>query len=680
MFTRLKHLSITRQIILSALVVLGVVFTALTIAVSMLSQQSAQAAAEKTLIEDADLMRDMLDSYFENIRVRSVRQGNFFENWLGGAIKIDPEVMKTGELELPILKSGENILNSNQTILKKFKDLTGDEAAIILIKDGKVYRAATLLKKNDVYRDGSIIPDKDPVSQAITKGQDYTGLVVRNGKYYFSNVKVIKDNAGKPFAALSVRISLEDELQQIRALFGNKKIGETGYAFIINPSLEEKDIGEFVLHPKFQGKTIAEAITDLPTKQALQNILASKKGITHYPLADSTGQLREKIVSISTSEKWHWTIVLGTWHDEFMKDSIKLRNTMFMIDLISALIVCASIFMIVHNRLKPLSSVVDAVSDIGAGNLKITVENANAQSQNEVFRLGAALNQTVENVRTLVYEANQSANKIVHSADDLQSTALKVLDSSSHQASAAAKMAAAVEQMTGSISQVANSADHAVAISAEARSTTQEGRAVVQHSVHDMEYIAGEIQDSADLVLSLGERSRQVSSIVEMIREVADQTNLLALNAAIEAARAGEQGRGFAVVADEVRKLAERTALSTQEITSTIQAIVQETHLAAERMQEVRERVSNGVESAQQAGVKLALIDEKTSGVVQVVEAIAGCMQEQSDSSQSIANSVSEIVQMAEDNASAAEVNKNSAGVLQQVSAELQTALGRFKI
>ena len=207
---------------------------------------------------------------------------------------------------------------------------------------------------------------------------------------------------------------------------------------------------------------------------------------------------------------------------------------------------------------------------------------------------------------------------------------------------------------------------------------TTRGRDVVSRAMNELERVAVDINESAVLIESLGERSKQISSVVGVIREIADQTNLLALNAAIEAARAGEQGRGFAVVADEVRKLAERTSVSTQEIATTVTAILEETGRAVQRMQSVSANMSGSVEMARQAGDSLQVIDERAQETVDVVHGIADSTREQSTASQEIARLVENIAQAAEGSNSRAVHNSERAQNLQGLAADLHGQLARF--
>jgi len=229
-----------------------------------------------------------------------------------------------------------------------------------------------------------------------------------------------------------------------------------------------------------------------------------------------------------------------------------------------------------------------------------------------------------------------------------------------------------------SITHVADNANQAAQISEEAKQVTTTGRDVVYRAMNELERVATDITESAVLIESLGERSKQISSVVGVIREIADQTNLLALNAAIEAARAGEQGRGFAVVADEVRKLAERTSVSTQEIATTVSAILDETGRAVSRMQDLSTNMSGSVGMARQAGDSLETIDQRAQQTVEVVHGIADSTREQSAASQEIARLVENIAQAAEGSNSRAVRNSERAHELQRLAAELRTQLARF--
>jgi methyl-accepting chemotaxis protein len=240
-------------------------------------------------------------------------------------------------------------------------------------------------------------------------------------------------------------------------------------------------------------------------------------------------------------------------------------------------------------------------------------------------------------------------------------------------------MAASVEEMAVSIDQVRDNAAEAHGISIEAGNISDAGAQVIHNAANEMRKISDAVQASSQIVEDLGKQSDQISSIVNTIKEIADQTNLLALNAAIEAARAGEQGRGFAVVADEVRKLAERTGLSTTEITDMVGRIQNGTKSAVSSMQAGVSQVGNGVELANQAGESINRIREGAERVTHVVNSISDSIREQSQAGNQIAQQLETIAQMSEESAAAVADTAKAARHLHSLSASLHTTVGQFR-
>jgi methyl-accepting chemotaxis protein len=241
-------------------------------------------------------------------------------------------------------------------------------------------------------------------------------------------------------------------------------------------------------------------------------------------------------------------------------------------------------------------------------------------------------------------------------------------------------MAAAVEEMTVSIDQVSEHAREAQSISQSSSELSTRGSDVILKVVEDMRGIAETVHESSAIIEGLGKQSDQIYSIVQAIKEIADQTNLLALNAAIEAARAGEQGRGFAVVADEVRKLAERTTRSTEEIAAMIQKIQGGTKQAVASMEVGVERVNQGVSLAGQAGDAIRQIQSGAQRVGVAVTDISAALKEQSIASSEIARHVEQVAQMSDENHTATQDNAQSALHLEELAMSLQGAVERFKV
>jgi len=284
------------------------------------------------------------------------------------------------------------------------------------------------------------------------------------------------------------------------------------------------------------------------------------------------------------------------------------------------------------------------------------------------------------NLRDTIAHSRQAAEQVAAAADNLASNSEQVSRSSSQQSEATASMAASVEQITVSISHVSASAANARQLAEETGKLSTQGEALVQTTVGGINKISDSVTRSNQVIGALGEQSNQIFSIVNVIKEIADQTNLLALNAAIEAARAGEQGRGFAVVADEVRKLAERTTSSTQEIATMIDAIQHGTRSAVLGMEEGRKQVAEGVEMAAKTGESMQHIQLGTQQVLDAVEDISSALSEQTSASTQIAKDVETIAQMTEENSAAVNAVSRSANLLQQLATSLKRSVDHFHV
>ncbi|MBU0593383.1 MAG: methyl-accepting chemotaxis protein [Gammaproteobacteria bacterium] len=301
-------------------------------------------------------------------------------------------------------------------------------------------------------------------------------------------------------------------------------------------------------------------------------------------------------------------------------------------------------------------------------------------SQDEVGQTAKSFNQLVEAVRETLRSVSENVSQVSDSVGGLASSSSQVATSSAQQSEAASAMAASVEQMTVSINHVSDSAKDALSISRQSGTLSAQGGEVIHRTVDEMNQIAGTVRQASAAIDNLGQKSDQITSVVQVIKEVADQTNLLALNAAIEAARAGEQGRGFAVVADEVRKLAERTTKATEEIAAMVNSMQESARSAVSTMDDAVERVGSGAALAQQAGDAINQIKSGADQVVNVVNDISAALAEQSVASNDIAGHVERVAQMTEENSAAAGETASSAEHLHHLSVEMRSAVSRFKI
>jgi methyl-accepting chemotaxis protein len=300
-------------------------------------------------------------------------------------------------------------------------------------------------------------------------------------------------------------------------------------------------------------------------------------------------------------------------------------------------------------------------------------KNNYANYQKQINNVGESLENVVRKVTDAVAATASASSQISASSEEMAA-------GSQEQSAQTGEVATAVEQMTSTILETSKNADNAAQNAKNAGKLAKEGGRVVDETVNGMVRIADVVKKSAETVQALGKNSDQIGEIVQVIDDIADQTNLLALNAAIEAARAGEQGRGFAVVADEVRKLAERTTKATKEIAGMIKQIQKDTGDAVVSMQQGTIEVENGKQLADKAGESLKEIIKGADEVVDIITQVATASQEQSAAAEQISQNIESINNVTHQSAAGAQQIARAAEDLNRLTNDLQNAISHFKI
>ncbi len=344
------------------------------------------------------------------------------------------------------------------------------------------------------------------------------------------------------------------------------------------------------------------------------------------------------------------------------------------------IIACGGIVLMLRYLLTtPLNRLVERFRDIaeGEGDLTMRVDESRGD---EIGELGKWFNMFVIRVHDLIVSFAGAAHEVAGASTEIAASAEQMSCGMKEQNDQITQVSAAVEQMSASIVGVADNSAEAVKSAVESGETANHGGEIVTETIERMKSISQAVNSSSASVTELGKRGDQIGEIIGVINDIADQTNLLALNAAIEAARAGEHGRGFAVVADEVRKLAERTTQATEEVSCSIREIQTETSRAVEMMQSGTKEVDDGVQRASAAGESLQRIVSSAVDVRNKIESIAATAEEQS----SVATEISQSIQrVSATSAQVAEGTAQSALAGEQLSMkaeQLMNLIGKFKI
>ena len=291
-----------------------------------------------------------------------------------------------------------------------------------------------------------------------------------------------------------------------------------------------------------------------------------------------------------------------------------------------------------------------------------------------------SINFTIEQLRSLVSTINDTAVKVSGSAQETQSTAMQLAEASEHQAQEISGASAAITEMAASIDQVSANAAESALVAERSVTIANKGSQVVHNTTRGMDTIREQIQETAKRIKRLGESSQEIGDIVSLITDIADQTNILALNAAIQASMAGDAGRGFAVVADEVQRLAERSSAATKQIEAIVRTIQTDTNEAVTSMEHTTAEVVRGTRLAQDAGVALEEIENVSRNLADLIQNISNAARQQAASAGHISNTMNIIQEITSQTSSGTIATAKSIGNLAGLAVEMRKTVAGFKL
>jgi methyl-accepting chemotaxis protein len=484
-------------------------------------------------------------------------------------------------------------------------------------------------------------------------------------------------------------------IQQARDAFNRVRIWAQKYQLAVKPEEQDAIAGEWVTDIESTREHLENCQANFKDKVALNNLSNAVSALDDYlaqvqifrqvnrdqrtvqrdqqkPAADAVmaqaREVRDGVYSFIDSVQ------------QETNEQVAFANTLSIAVLIVATLVgiVAAVF-IVRAVVLPVRALTNRLQDIAEGEGDLT-QRVDQDRRDEFGELGKWFNTFIKKIHDIVADVKRSATDVASASTEIAATSEEIAAGMEQQSAQVVQVSSAVEEMSSSITEVASRSSEAANHSKEAGADATRGGDVVNRTVAEIQSIAEQVEQSAQSVGALGEKSQQIGEIIEVINDIADQTNLLALNAAIEAARAGEHGRGFAVVADEVRKLAERTQQATEEVSTSITEIQDETKVAVERMESSRGQVQTGVELAQEAGTALERIVTGADQVASGVTNIAASCEEQSAAAEQVSQNVDQISSVVKQSSEGASQAAAAAAQLSGNAETLQRLVGQFKL
>jgi len=461
-------------------------------------------------------------------------------------------------------------------------------------------------------------------------------------------------------------------LDDVIKLVGEIKTGKSGYAYVMQQD------GVLAIHPnkdlamKFNGITDPSVPAEL--KAIAEKMAKGEQGIGQYSFKGEA-----KYIAYAPIPGTTWSLAVNVPKHEVLAKLNSLMWTSIGITLAVLCLALAISFVIAGSITKPLVAMKNMLQDIAQGEGDLT-RRLDASSKDELGEASRYFNLFVDKLHGLISQVAATTSRVAAESVQLRSNSEQIATGAEEVAAQASTVATASEEMSATSGDIAQNCSMAAEGSQRASSAAMSGAQVVNETINVMHSIAARVKSTAQSVENLGSRSEQIGAIVGTIEDIADQTNLLALNAAIEAARAGEQGRGFAVVADEVRALAERTTRATKEISEMIKTIQTETLSAVKAMEAGVGEVAIGSEKATDSGRALERILEQINDVTMQINQVATAAEEQTATTSEISTNIHQITDVVAHTSQGAHESAASANQLSRLAEELRSVVGQFKL
>jgi len=318
----------------------------------------------------------------------------------------------------------------------------------------------------------------------------------------------------------------------------------------------------------------------------------------------------------------------------------------------------------------------DELADLAEGDLTVHA----SVTENFTGAIADSINFAIDQMRGLVSNINRVSVRVARAAEETQGTARSLAIASDNQAREITAASTAINEMAVSIDHVSSNAAESAAVAERAVTIANKGAEVVQATIAGMDTIRGQIQETSKRIKRLGESSQEIGDIVSLINDIADQTNILSLNAAIQASMAGDAGRGFAVVADEVQRLAERSSAATKQIAALVKTIQTDTNEAVISMEQTTTEVVSGAKRAQDAGVALEEIESVSTSLAELIQNISNAARQQAASAGHVSNTMGVIQEITSQTANGTEATAKSVGALAEMANEMRVSVEFFKL
>ncbi|SBS28187.1 Methyl-accepting chemotaxis protein PctB [Marinomonas aquimarina] len=653
MLTRFRSFSLPAQLAMGALFAVVVIFIVLIAAIDFLFQKQLTDVVTDHQLTEIKLVAHELETQYQDIHKSLNRSSNYVDS----------------ELSLSIEKQGDNWLWGYTPLAQATTQLNR-------IKSNVQADIVVMERSEGSY---NVLSSTSNDFQGIVdlSTANYSGKLRLNEHNYMVHVQPLSNHSGLIFM---IALPYSQIMPDMRANLNDITIGKRGYIYVVDNGVDK---GKLITHPSESvlGKNVFELFPS--ARSAFEAMYQSPTGVTTYSIkvAGQDSAVEESKVIFHRVEGFDWVVAIKTYSAEYNEEIMFILLLVMAICAGAATTLAIILWLYIRSSLGPLRDITNGVKEIGEGKLSYRFKDfVSPDSKNETHKLQLSVQSMRDGLIELIEAVQSNSQQLYTSTQNITRSNELLITSATNGTNSCAQVAAAVEQMSASIEEVAQSSTEVSEETVSVNATTEQGYQATKRVEETVANLSTSFENAAKTIKEVETSTENIGSVVNVINEIAEQTNLLALNAAIEAARAGEQGRGFAVVADEVRVLAQRTQQSTEEIKQVVERLQSGSRIAVNTMQQGRDQVANCVEQATFAGGLLSGITKSMDAVSQGITNVAASTEEQSVVATQIRGNAEELHVVANQTFEEAQNSLNESQRINQLAEELQRKLTRFHL
>ncbi|EOX4969592.1 methyl-accepting chemotaxis protein [Vibrio alginolyticus] len=677
MLERYRNQSVGFQLKLVITLCLFIAFSSIA---ALVYRNASDVLLESTLKEHQSKVESMaktiagqFDAYLHTAKVL---ESTFRNGYLAGVYVENYTVDFMGHEVPNITQYSESLINDTKLVDSFTRD-TGAIATLFAPLGDDFIRVSTSLKDPQGQRAvGTTLGINHPGYQQLKAGQPYYAQIKLYGERYITYYAPIKDATGKVAGLSFIGLPVDQATQTLFDALEEIKWGDTGYTIIVDN--DDNNLGKYLLHPAKSGSdsSILE-VADYNGHKPFGQIFEQSSGLIRYPF-EYQGNVGEKYLVYTEVPGWNWKLLGGTFIKEVTKGSDTLLTLIAIISSVAAIITFVVLTLFLNRSLQPLTTLNSYMTRLAGGEVSLNIPASRKASKNEITNLSSGVASMASQLNELVGKIRSTSDLVESNSTSVANDAHSNLTQADRQQQEVEQVVTAIEEMASSAQSVAQQVESIAENVRSANTDSQSGLAIVEGVCIDVAQLNDQLDQSATAIEQVNRDSESIQTVTKMIDEIAEQTNLLALNAAIEAARAGEQGRGFAVVADEVRTLAHRTQSSVQDVVEIIEKLKGSTHNAVNMMTDSQRSANQVLDKAQDAGTALEAIAVQVQSIASQADAIAATSEEQAQVSQEITANAHSISELNRESRNTSAKTSQSAIELQQQARNLKEQVDFF--